>query len=341
MNKFYSMSWIINSQCNLKCIHCYPNSGFFANKDKLSCEELNIVSKNLKSISFEKIYISGGEPLMCENIEYYLKIAHNHSNKLYICTNSTILDEDKLLLLMKYNVKITISIQHIDREKAFLIYGNNIYNKIIRRIKFLRSNNIKVKIEVTVMRHNYQELDKIIRFALENGINEIDFKRFRPVGRGKNNSSNIELTPEENRQVLCDIFGFTQKYTNLEISTDDPLYGVNVFSYLKKHGYDDDESMRFLEKNRIYGCKAGKRWIGINYDGKVSICPLLIYCDITIGNILEDSLENILNNSNLINDIKKTECVLCKFSEICGGCRACAVSCNGNLMSIDPMCTFN
>lgn len=71
---WHALSWIINEECNLHCAHCYPSS---TDKKKtfLKSKDISRISENLRCMSFDKIYISGGEPLLCENISSYLDIA--------------------------------------------------------------------------------------------------------------------------------------------------------------------------------------------------------------------------------------------------------------------------
>ncbi len=338
--EWHALSWIINGRCNLHCSHCYPSSSqedMFA----LTDEEIQRISSNMETMHFEKIYISGGEPLLCAQLPYYLEVARRHTEKLYICTNSLLLDKNKLALLNEYEVKITISLQHTNPRKAKAIYGDEQTGwAIYKRIESLRKINIPIKLEVTVMRPNYRELDSFIRFANECGIYEIDFKRFRSIGRGAVNSTNFELTPKENTDVLHDLFRLSREYPEMEISTDDPFYGVIILHYLKTHGYSEECALEYLAERNISGCKAARRWIGMGPNGNIAPCPLLLYCGISIGNVFANPLDEIIENSELINILKNERCNNCRYSQLCGGCRTCAFSNTGDIMEVDPMCTY-
>lgn len=339
--KWHALSWIINSECNLCCAHCYPNSTN-KNKNCLTSLELQRLSDNLQSMYFEKIYISGGEPLLCEQLPQYLDIAGHQADKLYICTNSLLLDEKKLALLIDHHVKITISLQHTDPQKAAAIYGSEeIGQRIIQRIVSLRHENVPIKLEVTMMRTNFQSLESFFIFVIKNGIHEIHFKRFRPIGRGALNSMNFALTPEENQTALEELFWLAQKYPTLEVSTDDPFYGVTILQTLKTQGMGETSAREYLDNKRIFGCKAAMRWIGLAYNGEVAPCPLLFYCGVSIGNVLIRSLEEIIQSSKLINALRQVRYDRCVYSKYCGGCRVCAFAHTGNIFGIDPMCTLD
>lgn len=338
--EWHALSWIINGKCNLHCSHCYPSS---SQKDMfaLTNEEIQMISSNMATMHFEKIYISGGEPLLCAQLTRYLEVARRHAEKIYICTNSLLLDKDKLALLNEYSVKITVSLQHTDPRKAKAIYGNESTGQAIRKcIETLRNNNTPIKLEITVMRPNYRDLDSFIQFADECGITEIDFKRFRSIGRGAVNSTNFELTPVENAEALNNLFSLSLMHPEMEISTDDPLYGVVILHHLKARGYSEEDALEYLAKMNITGCKAARRWIGMDPDGNVAPCPLLLYCGISIGNVLAKPLEEIIKGSELINTLKDKRCNDCRYSQLCGGCRTCAFSKTGDVMEVDPMCTY-
>ena len=120
--------------------------------------------------------------------------------------------------------------------------------------------------------------------------------------------------------------------------------------YVDKTKIVSDMPMKnIFQKKRVYeimdkynldcvGCSAGINGISIRNDGTVTPCTLLY---ISCGNILNESLEEILNN-DIMQKIKKRElsgkCGGCKYKMICGGCRACAYQLSGNPLAEDPEC---
>lgn len=337
---FHALSWIINDECNLHCAHCYPDSGP-KTPPPFDADRLLKMTDHLRHMHFDKIYISGGEPLACSHLEDYLKAADKLADRLYICTNALLLDDEILDLLIKYHVHITVSLQHTDGSAASEIYGApDIGQKIQEKIKYLRHKGVPVKLEVTVMRINHRDLENFFIFARENGIHKIDFKRFRPVGRGNHHKNTFGLTKSENADALSPDLPLISKYPEMDISTDDPLYGMVVSSELHRQGWTDTAVSAYIKDKQIFGCKAGRRWVGLNPSGNIAPCPLLLYCGISIGNLLEDSLEDILENSEMIRQLKDSRCDGCAHADICGGCRVCACYESEDIYGKDPMCVF-
>lgn len=338
---WHALSWIINEECNLNCLHCYPSSGT-NKKTALSSTNLAIIKQNMMSMHFDKVYISGGEPLLCQNLDAYFQIASCIGDRLYICTNSLCIDDSKLQLLEKYNVKITISLQHTNEIKGASLYGDiSIAKAIKERITRLRNSGVPIKLEVTVMRVNHQELHEFFEFAAGIGITEIDFKRYRPVGRGKMSADRFALTPDENEKALRLIYSLSRQYKDIEASTDDPLFGVVIRQMLLEEGKTRKTIEDYLSSGPEYGCKAGRRWIGLAPNGDVAPCPLLLYSGITIGSVLSSSMADIIQSSEMIQIFQENRCNGCADSRICGGCRVCAYAQTGDIYDIDPMCRFS
>lgn len=335
--KWHALSWIINEDCNLQCAHCYPSSSP-QKQSQIAQYNLNLIQAHLKSVHFDKVYLSGGEPLMCGQLPQILQIADLIGDKLYICTNSLLLNDNKLSLLAKFNVGITVSIQHTNPIKAASIYGDeSVGRRILDRIADLRKQNIPIKLETTITQINVQDFENLIVLARKYGISEINFKRFRQIGRGAVYMNRLALTSAENVEALNTLYDLSNKYADIQLSTDDPFYGVVVLKRLVTEGYSEHEAKDYLEKHSIYGCKSGRRWVGLGSTGEVAPCPLLLYCGISIGNVLNKPMSEILANNDLLNKMQSDRCNHCKFTDICGGCRVCAFA-QGDLFGVDPMC---
>ena len=56
--------WNITRACNLKCVHCYNDSGVCKADDELSTEQARVVLDDLVQFGVPSVLFSGGEPLM-------------------------------------------------------------------------------------------------------------------------------------------------------------------------------------------------------------------------------------------------------------------------------------
>lgn len=330
------LSWIINNACNLKCIHCYPNSGVECKND-FKNSDFQKIYNNFDGIHFHRIFLSGGEPILDRNFKKYLKIAKQISEEVFICSNGTLLTEKKLDELIEGGVNgIVLSCQAIDADTAFNIYGNaQVPSLVFSAIQRIQRFNLALSVEVSLMKQNVQDLDTIIERLIAVGVKSLSFKRLLPVGRG--DTRGIGLSKIENYETLKKIYHWQVTHEDIKFNVHDPLYGTILFDNLAK--FCEDEAMfRWLHG---FSCRAGTRWIGIDPFGNVSPCPILLYKDTIIGNIMNTPLVEILSKSSLMEQLQKINLesnASCKYGSICLGCRATAISKNGDLFSKDPMC---
>ncbi|MDR3217075.1 MAG: radical SAM protein [Clostridiaceae bacterium] len=336
MKPIKKLSWIINNECNLSCVHCYPSSGI-ESKVPLSDNEFEALFNSLNSVRFNRIFLSGGEPLLDKQFFKYLDIAKKIGDEVFLCSNGTLLSNEMLERLSTAGVDgIVISLQSLSNEKSIEIYRHPKVDEIILNLLTrVKKFNFSLGIEMTILKQNYQIIENLINVASSYGVKSFSFKRLMKIGRGGIND--VGLTPEENFKVLNKIFAIQLANKDLKINVHDPLYGTIVFDYYQKLPNTGNEEKLI----NGYACKAGTRWIGIDPSGNVSPCPLLLYQDTIIGNVFERSLANILEGSALIRQLQEVHTMKeskCKYQASCLGCRVASLAQTKDLFSHDPMC---
>lgn len=366
LNYIAAVSWIINNDCNLKCNHCYPDSGEkFRNTKVLSREEIKQMTSSIKTINPDMIFISGGEPFMCPNLFEYLEEARKIAKKeLSMCTNGLFITEENAKRLKEVGMNcVSMSICNPIPEKEDSFRGGiDIIKKVKLAAKRLKQQGIYITIDMTITNYNKEYIKEFVELARSMQADVINFKRFRPMGRGKNNTY-LTLTVDENKKVLSEILEIAISMPDVRIRVEDPLYSILLNSkrktninvlpdYMKKDVEQQDSLIPNLQtcnaisksdKNglkRYWGCSAGIEWIGIDHEGNVSPCPLLGYAGLTIGNIKEKKLIDILNSSEEIKSLRESSSK-CQYNSICGGCRTDAYIKYKNLLGKDPMCFMN
>lgn len=93
IKRISSIIWMVTYRCNLKCKHCHE--GF----DKPSMEELNTheavkVIEELSAAGKPLLFISGGEPLLRDDIHLLLKESVKRGMRVILSSNGTLIDED-------------------------------------------------------------------------------------------------------------------------------------------------------------------------------------------------------------------------------------------------------
>lgn len=360
--KLTAVSWIITNLCNLRCKHCYPSSGYeYATEKNLTLDEISKLCESVNTVNPNIVVFSGGEPMMCPQIYTYIsEMKKRISGEVWMCTNGLFIDEIAAKQLSNAGITgASIGLTHPNSEKEDMFRGGkNIQNKIRSAIKAFHANDIFVTLDMTLTTFNVESIDEFINLAVSMEADVIMFKRFRPVGRGYEHLS-LKLSPSDNMKALSHIYQLAISNHNLQIKVDDPLYSLFVSNgdfdkypdYMRYAVSDQnsivpnrtnkDDSLDAIMDNRYWGCKAGIEWVGIDHKGNVSPCPLLGYAGKIIGNIYDNNLDSILEQSEEIQKLRLIDKNRCSKAGICGGCRTEAFIATGDLFAQDPMCTIS
>ena len=322
---FYDITY----KCNLRCKHCFTNSGI-EDKEELTLKEKIDLIEQLSDLGVEKISIAGGEPFVSKDIYPFIKKCNDKDIDVSISTNGICFNKYVMEKINQLKIKnITISFDGGTEESMDYIRGKGTYKKVIDGLEILKKYyNQKYSIKTTLMKNNINEIEELINIAIEYGCDMIKFNCVREDGRAVLNKDNIILSQNEYIETIKNIEKVRSKYQD-RIKIRAPL---NVF------GCDDD--YEFIEELG-FGCFAGKESICIDPLGNVKPCshyPKEFIC----GNVKENKVKNIWNNSNILKKFRELKgnnvCNNCKEYEYCrGGCRYRCFK-NGDINGIDPFC---
>lgn len=162
----YNIVVLTTTSCNFKCSYCYENGIFrgdsFRNVDinKIIVTIDNFINK--RKIKKIQLTLFGGEPTLNWEfaIELLRKIDTYCKNKgielgTDIITNGYLLDNEKVNILLKYNVtNIQITLDgkaDIHDSRRMLLNGDKTFNKIIQNI----SNILQSEVQSLTIRINY------------------------------------------------------------------------------------------------------------------------------------------------------------------------------------------
>ena len=300
----------ITRACNLKCKHCLNNSGAKMPNQLTKSELLTLISKLAES-GIQEIRFTGGEPLVHPDIYKFIERATSLGLYTSIGTNGTLITKKVAKELKKAGLnKAIVSIDGTE-ETHDSIRGTGNYRKTIDGIKNLKNNEIEVRVNAVVMKHN---LENIIYLAKEmhNNKTSLFIRRFIESGRGT---------------LLRDHTLNKKEYDYLRASLSNELENGK---YINGHYLRNDEGIEHRIKlpfTFVKGCKAGQRALVIMPDGDIHLCGFLAAQGFkSVGNVRnvedwkqywdkiheKDELENLkenLDNYNKIPNIQTTNCL--------------------------------
>lgn len=321
---FYDITYL----CNLRCKHCFTNSGE-KNKKELSFDQKIELVTQCKQLNVGRISIAGGEPFCDERILDFLKLCKDNQLEVSLTTNGTLLNKETVIAVNKLGIKtLTVSLDGGSEESNDIIRGKGSFKKTLEGLENLKKyykNNYCIK--TTLMKTNVDDIEKLIKIAIENKCWSIKFNCVREDGRAKTNAEGVLLNQKEYIKTIKEIELLRKKYKDC-ISIKAPL---NIFC---------EDEYEFIEELG-FGCFAGKESICIDPMGNVRPCSHFSE-EYICGNILEKNLWEIWHESRILNRFRSLTgndiCNTCKYYKKCrGGCRYRAFR-NGDINGIDPYC---
>jgi len=331
MDKLY-FQWHITNLCNYRCKHCYQDR--FDDQEDLNWQGLKRVSDKILHYALRNrkkivINITGGEPFLKEELFLLLDYLDSKEQiqKLVIITNGSLLDEKKIDMLKRYRKlkEIKFSLEGATALTNDIIRGRGSYEKVMRAVQLIKEKtNLSCLIMFTAFKSNIKELPLLFNLAKDKGFCGIIIERFFPLGRGKAISQEL-LESEDwynlNKELLkLDNFSF-----NLEDLLIYRAFWIKIFP----------------KKIEILGapCNVGKDAFCIMPNADIYPCRRFI---LKLGNLLENSLDEIINSEilkRIIETRKKGRCADCDIKG-CSSCPALSYLLTGDWSKEDFQCWY-
>ena len=325
MKNYPIVSIEVTDRCNLHCSHCRIDTGAY----EPSTKELLKVIKEVAKLSPKIIVLSGGEPLLRQDIFTVIENIRKNGSIVQLNTNGQLITDKTIAQLLETGVEyIQISLEG-PRKINDLIRGKGTYDKAFAACQKVKPP-IKLIINTTVSKFNLPHLRTFANDLFKNNnklnVHLWGLKRFIPY-----NTLSKHLLGRDGLEKLLSIWEeLKDEFDNVIIKTDTPQRNVKKASTVK----------RIMDKYNIQqaGCSAGITCLTIRANGDVAPCPTIY---LSCGNLHKTPIEQIID-SQIIEKLKNrdsiTECRNCRYREICGGCRASALKLTGNLMGNDTEC---
>lgn len=321
----FRVIWDVTTQCNLKCRHCYNKSG---QKKGLSSSQLHTISEKLSQTKIFFITLSGGEPLMEPEIWNIIQQFKNNQKKVQIISNGTLINRRIAKKLKDYHVdSVQISLDGMEKTHDYQRKMKGCFKKSINAIQHLVAEKIPVVVNTLVTQRNIEEIPGLLDLCVQLKVTEFRTSRLILMGRGTDLESEA-LSPQQIKEFMLYILDQRKKRTPITISPDECM----CFFGKKIHEYN-------LE---WHGCPAGRTEGAVDAYGNVYPCIFMSYDKFNMGNLLEESFEDIWF-SRKFDIIRNRQSVCsCDIADFCkGGCPAAAYGRYKDITRKDPYCWRN
>ena len=181
------IAWELTRNCNLNCLHCRARASCGPFEGELSTEECRKVLDSIASFSSPTIILTGGEPLMRDDIFDIIEYGQKKGLRLVIAINGTLLDEAKARRMKESGImRVSMSLDGKDAGSHDSFRGvDGSFDSVMRAAKILTTVGLPFQINTTVTRLNVNDLEEI--YALVKNIGAVAWHIFLlvPVGRGE------------------------------------------------------------------------------------------------------------------------------------------------------------
>ncbi len=323
------VAWELTRNCNLNCIHCRAAADMGPHSDELTFTECTRVIDEIRSFSDPTIILTGGEPLMRDDIFDIISYGSEKGLRMVIAINGTLLDASKAKRLKESGIKrVSMSLDGKDAAGHDRFRGvTGSFDAVIKGTALLRQAALDFQINTTVTRLNVDVIEDIYHTVKDVGAIGWHVFLLVPVGRGEGLKGE-ELNTKMYEAVLEDLYDI-EKRNELEIKvTCAPHY----YRIVKQKG----------DTPKSAGCLAGKSFMFISHTGIAQPCG---YLEAASGDVRRLGARKVWEESPVfarLRDIAsyKGKCGRCRYVNICGGCRARAYESRGDMLEEEPYCSY-
>jgi heme b synthase len=335
--------WETTAACNLKCIHCRASAVDFRSPDDLSAEESFGLLDRIASFSKPVIVLSGGEPLLREDI--YDIAAHGTSLglRMVLATNGTLVTPAVARRLREVGIqRISVSIDGASASTHDEFRGQpGAFLAALAGIENAKAAGIPFQINTTITKHNLEEIPEILKMAVRIGAVALHVFLLVPTGCGKQIADEEMITPEQYEDVLNWLYDKSKETPMSLKATCAPHY----FRIMRQRAAEEGARISAEEHGfdaMTKGCLAGTGVCFVSQKGDVYPCG---YLPVSAGNVRETPFDEIWRSSELFRVLRdesllEGKCGPCEFKNICGGCRARAYAETGNYLTEEPYCVY-
>ncbi|EPY6472932.1 PqqD family peptide modification chaperone [Clostridium sporogenes] len=286
-------------RCPLECKHCINESGIHRTESIPSDILINTLKK-LSDLGTKEITLTGGEVTTRKDFIDLVKLCSSKFQIVSVLTTGYLIDEEMILEIdrsCKKNIIWQISIDG-NEEIHNKIRGNSqAYKKAMNAIKTLKKYSFVVSVSSTIHKYNIDQMEDIYLNIKDSGADRLTYGMIIEKGRADKNNISI------NDEFLKRLKSIENKYKSENLLVSEDLSKPNLNIKREK-------------------CDLGTYILSIKATGDVVICPGF---DLSLGNIIEDSLEKILSGmkAKSILNLKAPSNSLCGECPSIHECRGC------------------
>jgi cyclic pyranopterin phosphate synthase len=203
----------VTERCNFRCQYCMPEKPFswVPRENLLSYEDLFKFIKASIDEGIKKVRITGGEPLLRENLDVFIKMVFDYKNDidLALTTNGFLLPKVAQKLKDSGLKRINISLDTLNQATAAKIAQKDVLETVLKGIQAAADAGLKIKINcVPIKGINDKDILDVLEFCKEKAY-VVRFIEFMENNHAKDGAKGL------NSNEILEII--SKKYPNIKM----------------------------------------------------------------------------------------------------------------------------
>jgi SynChlorMet cassette radical SAM/SPASM protein ScmF len=309
LNQIY---FYLTEGCNLRCRHCWIAPKHQSERNSYAALDLELfksIIDQAKPLGLAGVKLTGGEPLLHPHINEILEYIQAEDLRLTVETNGVLCTPElaKKMAAGK-DTFVSVSLDGAEVETHEWVRGvTGCFEAALKGIQNLAELGLRPQVIMTIMRHNKEEVEQVVRLAERLGAGSVKFNIVQPTARGERmHDSGEALDIEE----LLDLGRWVEN--TLSATTDLHLY------------YDQPMAFRPLgkmlgENGDGCGICGILSILGVLANGSYALCGIgETVPDLVFGHAATDCLDNIWHKTPVLLELRGE--LPQRLEGICGDC---------------------
>ena len=341
--------WNLVRRCNLTCKHCYSISADKDFKGELSTTETFRVMDDLKGFRVPVLILSGGEPLLRQDIFDIARRAKTMGFYVGLSSNGTLVNETNVKAIADVGFDyVGISLDGLRETHDRFRRKEGAFDAALNGVRLCRDAGAKVGIRFTLTQDNAHDFPALLDLMETENIAKFYLSHLNYAGRGNKNKKD-DAHFRTTRDAMDRLFercwqqvqaGQPREYVTGNNDAD----GVWLLRWAEARFPDKAEHIR-AKLARWGGNASGVNVANIDNLGTVHADTM--WWDYPLGNVRERPFSEIWMDTSdpLMAGLKQTHrpvqgrCASCAQRDICNGnSRVRAWQTTGNFWAEDPGC---
>jgi radical SAM protein with 4Fe4S-binding SPASM domain len=322
-------------RCNHACLHCYNvwngADGFetypaYPRGELDTSQTLALLNKALDETGCRHITLTGGEPLLREDLPQILDLLSRRQVMTTLISNGRLLSKERVVDLLERGVDLfELPLLSHRRETHDHLSGSpGAFDAVLAAMANVRYHGGQFVAVFVATRLNLPDLEGAIKLAVAFGARGLMLNRFNAGGRGRAHLAELSPSAEEVRRALVTANAASAEL-QFPISCSIPIQPCLV----EPGGFP----------NLGFGyCAAGtdRAYYTLDPLGNLRPCN---HSPTILGNLLAEPFGDLVAGAQMAAFVEAMPpfCDPCSLRERCqGGCKAAAQVCYGSLVAEEP-----